>query len=386
MNKLTFIFLTLIAALSARGQQSTNFWNSPDAYLGQTPPSDTPKIFAPGMLTEKGAWAGDRVAFSPDGKEFYYSHNTTWFRNENLKVKHVKYADGKWSAPVVLNEHYYAPTFSPDGKSLYFIGGPGKNSGPVVWQAHRTDTGWSRPVIYIRKPYALYDFIQTQSGNMYVGSNINKSKPKDWNVYNFAKITISGKDTTIQSLGVPVNSPGFNGDFFIAPDESYMIISNRERPGFECELAITYHKSDGSWTNPKSLGPLINNDIGHRWGEYVSPDGKYLFYTHGHSEKDCFIFWVRFDTLKKRLKHTNFKPYVKTPMPDQSVTKGKAIALTIPDETFIDDDDNNTLIYSATLNNGQPLPDGLSFDPDKKLILGTPKVSGNYIIYKDDCY
>ena len=65
------------------------------------------------------------------------------------------------------------------------------------------------------------------------------------------------------------------------------------------------------WTNPKSLGPEINNGLAHRWGEYVTPVNKYLIYSYGHGPEDCALYWVRFDNLLKNLKHSNFEPYVK---------------------------------------------------------------------------
>jgi hypothetical protein len=47
---------------------------------------------------------------------------------------------------------------------------------------------------------------------------------------------------------------------------------------------------------------LINNVLAHRWGQYVTADNKYLFYSHGTSEKDCAIYWVRFDKLLESLR------------------------------------------------------------------------------------
>jgi hypothetical protein len=47
---------------------------------------------------------------------------------------------------------------------------------------------------------------------------------------------------------------------------------------------------------------LINNGLAHRWGQYVTADNKYLFYSHGTSEKDCAIYWVRFDKLLESLR------------------------------------------------------------------------------------
>ncbi len=75
-----------------------------------------------------------------------------------------------------------------------------------------------------------------------------------------------------------------------------------ETKDFECELYISFRKSDKTWGDPKSLGSLINKGVAHRWGQYVTPDNKYLFYTQGTSEKDCHIYWVRFDSLLKKLK------------------------------------------------------------------------------------
>ena len=81
-----------------------------------------------------------------------------------------------------------------------------------------------------------------------------------------------------------------------------MIVSAKETKTNECELYISFRKPDQTWTVPVSLGPKINDGLAHRWGQYVTPDGKYLFYSHGTSAKDCAIYWVRFDTLLKDLR------------------------------------------------------------------------------------
>ena len=294
-NKLIFLTLNLLAVVSMKLNAQTNFWNSSDAYLGQTPPSDTPKMFAPGRLADAGAFAMDRVAFSPDGKEFYYCQNTKWYDTDNLKIKCFKFANGRWNGPSILSEHFYAPTFSVDGQTLYFM----VSGGIQIWQSHRIGDGWSNPELYLENKCGVYDFIPTESGNCYVGGD-PEQKP---NTSYFCTLTISNTGSAVKSLGTPLNEPGFNGDFFVAKDESYMIISTKETKDFECELDISFRKPDKTWTNPKSLGPLINNGMAHRWGEYVTPDGKYLFYCHGTSEKDCAIYWVRFDKLLQRLKN-----------------------------------------------------------------------------------
>lgn len=276
----------------------------------------------------------------------------------------------------MLTEHAYAPTFSMDGNTIY-LQGKGKGG---VWQVHRTKNGWGTPEPYMLKKYGLYDFSPTLSGNMYVGSNGNQGDIKDWATYNFCRMTISGNDTIIKSLGSPINAPGFNGDFHVAPDESFMLISDKETKDFKAEIYISFHKPDDTWTNPKSLGPLINNGLADRWGEYVSPDHKYLFYTQGTGPKSCYIYWVRFDKMLERLRKSNFDPYVKNPIVSLSAKANQTFNFQIPAETFIDDDGNNTLTLSAMLSDGKPLPSWLKFDAGNNTFYSTTAVAGDYEI------
>ncbi len=188
-----------------------------------------------------------------------YELINTWFSSVNGKIRYFKYEGGKWNRPFILNEHYYAPTFSLDGQTLYFLGGQRDTLHSLVWQSRRKpDGGWTEPSVYLKKEYGLYDFMPTNSGVCYVGSNAHG-------------------------------------------DESYIIVSAKETKDFGCELYISFRRRDKSWSPPVSLGPLINDGVAHRWGEYVTPDGKYLFYSRGTSPKDCHIYWVRFDRLLKKL-------------------------------------------------------------------------------------
>ena len=306
MKSLLLISSLLFAIIDATAQ--SDFWNSKDAYLGQTPPNDTPKLFAPDMLIvpKDTGFALDRVAFSNDGKEFYYCYNTSWFSIKDLKVKYFKYEGHTWKGPFVLNAGLQAPTFSVDGKTLYFPGGDSLSA--ILWQSKKTAGKWSEPAISFRTNYSLYDWMPTNTSNMYVGTNGTWGNPRDYSAYDISVINVSAHDTTLHNLGQPVNNDtAFDGDFFISKDESYMILSTNETKDFECELFISFRKKDKTWTKPVSLGPIINTGLAHRFGQYVSPDGKYLFYTKGTSEKDCHIYWVRFDNLLEKLKPTDLK-------------------------------------------------------------------------------
>lgn len=371
---LLFFVCTILLLNCAICKAQTNFWNSPQAYLGQKPPGDTPVKFAPRIINDSPFFSMDRCAFSGDGKEFYYTRNNTWFSSKEASIQLYKFNGAKWIGPSTFQKILYAPSFTKNYDTMYLIGaGRGR-----VMQTHRTPNGWSQPDTVIKRSYGLYDFMVTNSGNIYAASNIN-GPANNFAFYDIcvAKPLASG-DTTITSLGKPINTPGFDGDFFIAPDESYMLLSAKEKPGYECEIFISYHKPDGTWTNPKTLGALINYGEAHRWGEYVTPDGKYLFYSYGHGPWDCSLYWVRFDNLLQKLKHTNFEPYVKDSIATQTATINMPFNFTMPANTFYDDDGNNTLTYTAGSEGGGPLPEWLTFDSKTQKFSGTPTAKGNF--------
>jgi len=376
MNKSTILFIIGCLGICSILKAQENFWDGPKAYLGQTPPGNMPVKFAPQLINDTPYFSMDRCAFSPGGKEFYYCRNNTWFSSKDASIQVYKYDGDKWVGSTTLVRQFYAPSFEPGGDTLYFIGG---EKGGVT-QIHRGSNGWSAPETYLNRSYGMYDFMPTRSGNMYAASNINGSI-RDFTCYDICIMSpVNSGDTTIHTLGKPLNTSGFDGDFFIAPDESYIVVSAKEHPDYECELFISYHKPDGKWTNPKSLGPSINNGLAHRWGEYVTPNNKYLFYSYGHGPQDCAIYWVRFDDLLEDLRHSNFEPYVKDSITKQTARVKQLFSLSVRDDTFYDDDGNNTLSYSATSSDGSALPAWLTFDAKRKMLSGTPQQPGTYLI------
>jgi hypothetical protein len=142
---------------------------------------------------------------------------------------------------------------------------------------------------------------------------------------------------------------------------------------------LSFKKDNGKWTNPKNLGAPINKP-GAFWeyGQFVSNDNKYLFFTSGGtSMSSYYTYWIKIDNFIDSLRLTNFAPYLYSQIPNQSGLTNQLFTFTVPDTTFIDDDGNSTLTYTATLSNGNPLPVWLSFDPVTKTFTGTPSASGN---------
>src|SRR5664279_771368 len=171
-KRLVFLIFCTAGLLSGAMAQSS-FLESKDAYLGQKPPGDQPEVFAENMLMINDTFPMGRVAFSKDGKEFYYTSSNTWFDNKPTKIRYLKYENGKWNGPFVLNEHYDTPTFSANGDKLFFVGGKGDGKHFIVWQSmRRSDGGWTDPSVYLAVRYAMYNFMPTASGTIYAGSGV----------------------------------------------------------------------------------------------------------------------------------------------------------------------------------------------------------------------
>ena len=109
-------FILIINSLS--GQPFTQLYGD---YLGQTPPGDTPVVFARGIVSgdyqEHGA-----PAFSPDGNEVFWETNQRP-KSENEKwlnfPKMMRRIGNRWTAPEA-SSYGEGAVFSPDGKRLYF--------------------------------------------------------------------------------------------------------------------------------------------------------------------------------------------------------------------------------------------------------------------------
>jgi len=325
-------------------------------YLGQILPGSNPVIF--NLPVTSGLRPVERITISSDGKEIYYSELNSWPATDK-RIKCFKY-NGSWQGPVISFEGFLAPSLSDNDSIMYMQ--KDTNSAPCTYYSTRNDTGWNTPVRLLSTNLTSHYFQETQLHNQYLASTPNNNS-------DICQLIINYTDTIIQSLGLPINTPVTENDFYIARDESFIIVFWLSSP---YDMFISYNNGNGNWTNPKSLGININTPI-YDCSPYVTRDNKYLFFTRGASSMSSYYtYWVQVDTLIDSLRNTNFTPYSKYVIPNQTDTVGQLFGYTIPDSAFFDDDGNNTLIYSATNINGTPLPAWLIFDPGTRSFSGTP--------------
>jgi hypothetical protein len=206
-------------------------------YLGQPTPGLTPARFAPGVVSTDDAIELNGV-FTPDGREFFF----TRLVDKIDTMFHARFADGKWSAPrplmVYANEAKAVAVdmaVSPDGKELYFLG----------QHAHSSN----RPGSHGRS-----------------------------DVYRAQRLAAGGFAEPV-NIGPPINTEHSEGDTFVAPDESYLILTSTRPGGLgQGDLYVSFRGKDGRWQPPVSLGDTINTDQ-TEFCPMVTPDGKYLFFS-----------------------------------------------------------------------------------------------------------
>lgn len=83
-------------------------------------------------------------------------------------------------------------------------------------------------------------------------------------------------------------------------------------------------------------------------------------------------------TITIYLKNVNEAPEVANEIPDQTAYLNKAFIYKIPETTFVDEDANDEINYTATLNDGSDLPSWLTFSDTT--LSGVPTETGSLII------
>ncbi len=264
-------------------------------YLGQTPPGDVPLMFAPGIISIDSTVEHGYPSFSPDGNMVFWQSNLRHKEKETeifLKVMHR--VDGQWTEPE-SSPNGGMPAFSQDGNKLYFISSEtDKEKG--LYFIEKQGENWSDPqslniISSFPELKYMYGPSVTSNGTLYFfGHAEGLGSRNDFGIYRSE--LINGNYTKPELLPPSINAAdgAINWMPFIAPDESYLLFSS-DRNSAGQSLFVSFRRSDGSWTEAHGLGETINTKRGERF-PYVSPDGKYLFFTRWHGRDNEDIMWV----------------------------------------------------------------------------------------------
>jgi hypothetical protein len=295
-------------------------------YLGQTPPGTTTELFAPGIVSTEVVELNS--VFSPDGREFFFTRlidgpdETGEYPGRTRSIMHhMVYENGAWSEARPLRLFPDAPhtwtadmAISPDGQLLYFMGphpvdAEGESSDLNLWVSRRTDDGWSIAEPLPETVNSLADEIYSSvvaDGSLYF--NRRGAQPGDRSNLFRAQRLADGGFAEAVNVGSYVRDELWVGDTFVAPDESYMVLTTVRPDGFgKGDLYVSFREADGYWGEPINLGPEVNSDA-TEYCPMVTPDGKYLFFSRRRSDPpgsgwpnvvEGDVYWVDMEVVHR---------------------------------------------------------------------------------------
>ncbi len=267
------------------GAQENDFSVLTGPYLGQTPPVDKPLLFARGIVsTDAGNHSSP--AFSPDGKEMYWSMGE--------KIWFTRLENDRWTKPEMLSMckgdsyMYDNPFISTDGKRLLFtstrpVDGIHKESKSNIWYAEKTSSGWTDPRSVGSEVNAVplhWSISVSDSGTLcFQSQEAGGETPRGIGDIHYSKL-VNGKYVKPVRFGPAINTPATETCPHIAPDESYIVFTRFDETDVKnTGIFISYRDKSGEWL-PAVMAEGGTKEKGGL-SPRISPDGKYLFYVNG---------------------------------------------------------------------------------------------------------
>lgn len=297
LKKALFIIITISLAASCKSKRSEDVANP----LGENLPGQfsipfKPELTSDGMIMHGGS-------FSPGLKTYLYTvSDAQYARFDVLTIERV---GNQWSEPenAFFNSEFseHGAKFSPDGKTLYFsstrpTGIAGIPDTWHIWKSERQNGGWSEPefidIPNLRDKLVSHPSI-TRSGTLYFHvSNLDYSE-----MTLYVSQWSDGKFGEARKLNITENSLACTP--FVSADGQTLIYA---AIGNQLDLMISHKTAEGEWGKPVSPDKSINTN--GQGNPYLTPDGKYLFYTTGTEVQagqnpDWQIKWVSTKLLLK---------------------------------------------------------------------------------------
>lgn len=233
-------------------------------------PGASPEVFAPGIIsTSAGEFA---PTFTADGKTVYFTGGPTF-------IYYSKFVNQKWTAPVVANFSGQwkdmDPFVSPDGQRLFFSSyRPVSGTVPLkfahIWYVERLSDGLWSAAHHLDEPINLdgvnnYAPAVSSSGTLYFYSpnrdiNHKSSYSSKW----------LGDHYGVPQLVLIKSEEGIH-DPYISPDERFLIFISGG------SIYISF-KTNDRWSGRQSFGPEVNKGDKNS-SPCLSPDGRTLYYS-----------------------------------------------------------------------------------------------------------
>lgn len=276
---------------------------------------NTPKEIQKENLGKTVNSPGQEVApvISPDGRTLYFTRNFNKANTGAPDKQDVWYSTlassangGGWSealnigAPINNAGDNAISSLAVDGRTAYLINvyGPGGSMTFGISKSIRTKAGWSQPVAcQIANNYNLHEKFQLEfcvspDGRAIILAVQRRDTRGNRDLY----VSLQKPDNTWSepvSLGSVINSADFESSPFLAADGRTLYFTSGGHPGYgNGDIFVSRRLDDswGNWSEPENLGPAINTD---EWDGYftipASGDFAYLSSRSGSlGEDDIF--------------------------------------------------------------------------------------------------
>ena len=247
-----------------------------------------PEIFSPGVISASSNV--NAITFAPDG-------NTAWFdevAGGGSTIMESHRVDGAWTPPRIAafsgQWRDLDPAMAPDGSFIVFCsnrpaapGGPALDMttadghvragmGGHLWRVDRTPRGWGEPVLL---PPEINDSTRLFSPSVVNGGSLYYQHP-DVASRTVHLMRAQYADGRYQRPVPVVLGPrdADERDPAVAPDESFIVYSNRPAGQTESRLVIAMRAAEG-WRAPIDLGDAVNRDGAE--GAHLGPDGRTIY-------------------------------------------------------------------------------------------------------------
>lgn len=287
----------------------------------------TPELLSSGIVTEvldKNVNSDVNELnpiLSPDGKTLYFSRSNHAENKGGTKDKEdIWYseldADGKWQLAKNMsqfNNDY--PNFintinaiTPDGKSVVMVLGnkyldDGKKMQAGVSISSNSGAGWTKPVaLNIKNDYNFHEksnYFLANNRKTLIMSVQREDSRGDRDLY----VSFMQDDsvwTEPLSLGVVLNTAGEESSPFLALDDKTLYFASNGFSGYGGTDVYVSKRLDDTWTNwsePENLGPDINSPLNEYFFNIPS-NSEFAYYSRETSPNNTDIFRVKLPIMR----------------------------------------------------------------------------------------